>query len=105
MKKKGFIFYPSYFEAIETLSKKNRLLAYEAIARYALYQEEAENLPLRVLAILKVVMPNLDANNQKYNKKVSRSQKSTSEFDEFSGRKVLPPRKDSLIIGDDEFED
>ena len=57
MKKKGFVFYASYYEAIQTLSVKNKLLAYEAITRYALYQDVMPNLPSRVLAILMVAMP------------------------------------------------
>ncbi len=36
MERETFVFYRSYFDAIELLSKKNRLLAYEAIAKYAL---------------------------------------------------------------------
>ena len=51
MKKKGFIFYASYYEAIQTLSLKNKLLAYEAITRYALYQDVIPDLPPRVLAL------------------------------------------------------
>ena len=70
MKKKGFVFYASYYEAIQTLSVKNKLLAYEAITRYALYQDVMPNLPSRVLAILMVAMPTIDSNFEKYNKKV-----------------------------------
>ena len=71
MKKKGFVFYASYYEAIQTLSVKNKLLAYEAITRYALYQDVMPNLPSRVLAILMVAMPTIDSNFEKYNKKGS----------------------------------
>ena len=64
--KPSFVFYRSYFEAIETLSTKNRLIAYEAIVKYGLDKEETMDLPLRVLAILKMAIPNLDANRKKY---------------------------------------
>lgn len=53
MERETFVFYRSYFDAIELLSKKNRLLAYEAIAKYALTQEEIQDLPPQVAIILK----------------------------------------------------
>lgn len=55
MERETFVFYRSYFDAIELLSKKNRLLAYEAIAKYALTQEEIQDLPPQVAIILKMV--------------------------------------------------
>ena len=109
MKKKGFVFYSSYYEAIQTLSIKNRLLAYEAITRYALYQDVIPDLPPRVLAILKVAMPNIDANFEKYNKKVAKTQKGVSEFDKIADRRVdLPLKKEAPISSKrdcDELED
>ena len=54
MERETFVFYRSYFDAIELLSKKNRLLAYEAIAKYALTQEEIQDLPPQVAIILKM---------------------------------------------------
>ena len=57
MERETFVFYRSYFDAIELLSKKNRLLAYEAIAKYALTQEEIQDLPPQVAIILKMAKP------------------------------------------------
>ena len=96
MKKKGFVFYASYYEAIQTLSVKNKLLAYEAITRYALYQDVMPNLPSRVLAILMVAMPTIDSNFEKYNKKVAKTQKGMSEFDEITNKKVDLPLKEEV---------
>lgn len=90
-KKKGFVFYQSYFEAIQTLGMKNQLLAYKAIMRYALFQEETENLPPRVLAILKMAMPNIDGNNERYDKKINAGQKNMSGFDKILEEKVSLP--------------
>ena len=59
MERETFVFYRSYFDAIELLSKKNRLLAYEAIAKYALTQEEIQDLPPQVAIILKMAKPNI----------------------------------------------
>lgn len=102
MKKKGFVFYQSYFEAIQTLGKKNQLLAYDAIMKYALFQEEVENLPSRVLAILKVAMPNIDRNNERYNKKVNNEHDNVSDFDKISKKKVSLP---SLKRNYDDWEE
>ena len=108
MKKKGFVFYASYYEAIQTLSVKNKLLAYEAITRYALYQDVMPNLPSRVLAILMVAMPTIDSNFEKYNKKVAKTQKGMSEFDEIANKKVDLPLKEegpSSMQGYDELRE
>lgn len=108
MKKKGFVFYASYYEAIQTLSLKNKLLAYEAITRYALYQDVMPNLPSRVLAILMVAMPTIDSNFEKYNKKVAKTQKGMSELDEITNKKVDLPLKEevsSSMQGYDELKE
>lgn len=70
MERETFVFYRSYFDAIELLSKKNRLLAYEAIAKYALTQEEIQDLPPQVAIILKMAKPNIDATIRNYNRRV-----------------------------------
>ena len=65
-KRDSFVFYRSYLEAIETLSKKNKLIAFETIVRYALDQEMPESLPSNVLGIFKMAQPNIDSANKKY---------------------------------------
>ena len=106
---KGFIFYRAFHEAIETLSEKNKLIAYKAITEYALNGEEATNLPLRVLAILKIAMPNIDANRRKYFKKLEKeSQSSQKETISIFEEEVLLPKKEKMPIeikDDDDFED
>ena len=98
-KRDSLVFYRSYFEAIETLSKRNKLSAYEAIIKYALNQEIANNLPSRVLAILKMAMPNIDANNKKYNaKRKKQEQKFSSDFENEIGEKVPMPKKEDMSI-------
>ena len=82
MNRDTFVFYRSYFDAIEFLSKKNRLLAYEAIAKYALNQEEIQDLPPQVAIILKMAKPNIDANIRNYNKRVkSKKSKIVSDLE------------------------
>lgn len=112
--KSSFVFYRSYFEAIETLSMKNRLIAFEAIAKYGLDREETTNLPPRVLAILTMAIPNIDANHKKYFRKMKTisqaSQKDTSDvFEDESIEEVLLPKKEyknnSTENEDDSFND
>ena len=97
--KPSFVFYRSYFEAIGTLSKKNRLIAYEAIAKYGLDREETEDLPLNVLAIIKMAIPNINSNHEKYYKKIKgtsqTNQKDTSvPLGEESKGEVSLPKKE-----------
>ena len=67
------------------------------------------DLPLRVSAILKIAMPNIDANHKRYNKKIAKTQKAVSEFDKISMQKVkdvsiLPMQDgDDWNYGDEEF--
>ena len=120
MERETFVFYRSYFDAIELLSKKNRLLAYEAIAKYAnnLFfllnssiasksaQEEIQDLPPQVAIILKMAKPNIDATIRNYNRRVkSKRQKKTSDFEDKLNEEVQLPRKKSSSIIDDSFED
>lgn len=102
--KNSFVFYHSYFEAIETLSRKNRLIAYEAIAKYALYGEEGKDLPNRVLGIIVMAKPNIDAAHKNYLRKMKstsqKNQKGTSVFiDEEPIEKVPLPLKENEVVG------
>lgn len=61
----SFIFYRSFFESFEDLSKKDRLILFEAVCNYALNDIEPElnGIPL---AIFKLLKPQLDANIRRY---------------------------------------
>lgn len=93
-KRDSFVFYRSFFEAIDTLSQKKRLLAYEAIIKYALNEEVVENLPKGVLTILTMAKPNLKANNRKFKEKtMNKKQKDNSIFEDEIREKVRLPQK------------
>ena len=48
-KRKGFVFYWGYYDAMQKLSNKNKLIAFEAIVQYERYQElDLEKLPKQV---------------------------------------------------------
>ena len=60
----GFLFYRSYYEAIQKLAKKDRLSAYEAIFEYALNENEL-GLSGAQAAVFMLIKPTLDASNKK----------------------------------------
>lgn len=102
-KRDSFIFYRSFFEAINILSKKKRLLAYEVIIKYALNEESPEDLPREVLSIFTMAKPNLSANNAKFDKNtMSKKQKDDSVFENGIREKVrLPQKKHAAKMSND----
>lgn len=65
MKRDTFLFYRSFYDAIECLPKKDRLAAFEAVCRYALDGEEPA-LPSSAVSAFVIVRSIVDANNEKY---------------------------------------
>ena len=65
MARDSFIFYRSFYDAINELPKENQADTYRAIAKYALDQEETELTGISK-AIFSLVKPQLDANYKKY---------------------------------------
>lgn len=65
MARDSFIFYRSFYEAINELSKENQADTYDAIMQYALNQKEVELAGISK-AIFSLVKPQLDANYKRY---------------------------------------
>ena len=87
--------YWGYYDAMQKLSNKNKLIAFEAIVQYERYQElDLEKLPKQVYPILIMAIPGIDKRIAEYNKKVAK--KSVSDFEENSERKVALPLKKTL---------
>ena len=99
--KDGFVFYKSYYEAIETLSNKKKMIAYQALMRYGLYNEVIPDLPPPVSAILTMAMPTIDANTQKYSRK--KGNLSNADFDKMCNEQIPLPQKEHSSKGADEF--
>ena len=61
----SFIFYRSFFESFDGLSKKDKMILFEAICNYALNDIEPDlsGVPLSMFKLLK---PQLDANTRRY---------------------------------------
>ena len=60
-----FVFYRSFFESFEDLSKKDKLTLFDALCNYALNDIEPE-LSGTTAAIFKLLKPQVDANNRRY---------------------------------------
>ena len=61
----SFVFYESFYLAISELSAAQQSKIFQAICRYALYGEEPE-LKGASAAVFKLVKPQIDANNRRY---------------------------------------
>ena len=60
----GFVFYSSFYDAIQELSDADRLAVYDAICKYAL-TGETDDLDGIPSLVFKLVKPQLDANNKR----------------------------------------
>ncbi len=74
----GFVFYESYFKAIERLKPRQKLLAYTAIMEYA-FTGKMPELDGAAGSLLMVILPNIKNCKQRYVKKVERSRKYSVE--------------------------
>ena len=72
MARDSFIFYRSFYEAINELPKENQADTYNAIMQYALNQEEMQLTGISK-AIFSLVKPQLDANYKKFENQKSDS--------------------------------
>lgn len=83
MARDSFIFYRSFYEAIEDIDTESQLELYNAICRKSLYDEDTE---LNGIAgtLYKLIRPQLDANTERYEngKKGGRPKKETTGFEE-----------------------
>lgn len=61
----SFVFYRSFFEALQDVPNEERACIYDAICAYSLNDTEP-NLTGMQLAIFKLIRPNIDANKRKY---------------------------------------
>ncbi len=61
----GFIFYSSFADAINMLDDADRLAAYDAVVRYAIYGEEPDKTIGVAYAIFLMAKPQVDANAKK----------------------------------------
>lgn len=94
MNRDSFIFYRSFYEAIEEVDAETQVAIYNAICRKALYDEDTTlNGTAKILYTL--IKPQLDANNKRYSdgRKGGRPKKETNGYreKETSGYKNKKP--------------
>ena len=82
MNRDSFIFYRSFYEAIQDLKGKDRLALFDAICQKALYDQDSK-LEGVTGTLYKLIKPQLDANTKKFidGKKGGRPPKKTTGFE------------------------
>lgn len=83
----SFVFYRSYYEAIQGFNKESQCKIYNAIIRYALYGDDPQKdvnpntkLDANLMAIFILIKPNIDNANNRYNASVSNGKKGRSSI-------------------------
>lgn len=79
----SFIFYKSFYEAIEDVDDKSKLEIFNAICKMALYDKEVELKGISA-TLFKLIKPQLQANTKKFKdgKKGGRPKKETTGYEE-----------------------
>lgn len=70
----GFVFQPSYWEAVQDLPDQDRLAILDAIINYGLFGEIVE-LPAHLRGFMSLIKPTLDASRNRYNAAVANGKK------------------------------
>lgn len=87
MQRDSFIFYRSFYEAINDLPEKNQLKVYKAICELSLNFEEIDLSGLSS-TIFKLIKPQLEANNKRYKNGLK-----GKDFGSLGGRPLKPQDK------------
>lgn len=66
MERNSFIFYKSFYEAIKDLPSDIKIEVFTAIAEYALYGKEPDNLKPFTKGMFALIRPNIDINNSRF---------------------------------------
>ncbi len=96
----GFVFYRSFFESFSDLSKKDKLILFDAICNYALNDIDPE-LTGTPAAMFKLLKPQVDANNRRYENgkkggrpKANQTETKTKPNDNQTETKTKPKEKE-----------
>ena len=96
----GFVFYRSFFESFEDLSKKDKLILFDALCNYAL-NDIVPELTGTTNAIFKLLKPQVDANNRRYENgkkggrpKANQTETKTKPNDNQTETKLKPKEKE-----------
>lgn len=75
MNNESFVFYKSFFEAIEMVSEESQLDIYKAICNYCFNGEEPNGIDSVAKAMFILIKPNLDSANKRYRASVENGKK------------------------------
>lgn len=90
-KKESFVFYRSFYEALQNVPKKHRAEVYEAVFAYA-FESREPSLTGVTRALWELIRPQLDASERRYE-----NAKKGAEYGKLGGRpKKNPPNKKPL---------
>ena len=96
----GFVFYRSFFESFSDLSKKDKLILFDALCNYALNDVEPELVGVPA-AMFKLLKPQVDANNRRYENgckggrpKTNQTETKTKPNNNLTETKTEPKEKD-----------
>ena len=92
----SFIFYRSFFESFDGLSKKDKLLLFDAICNYALNDIESQlcGVPL---AMFKLLKPQLDANTRRYENGLKGGRPRKTEIKPNENQKETKPKRNDNV--------
>ena len=96
----SFIFYRSFFESFDGLSKKDKLLLFDAICNYALNDIEPQlnGVPL---AMFKLLKPQLDANTRRYENGLKGGRPKKTEAKPNENQKETKPKRNDNVNDND----
>lgn len=102
MKRESFVFYESFLDAAEVLDEENQLIFIKAVAKYGIYGEMEDDLPAVVKAMMTLVIPQLEANNERYTngKKGGRPKKSQWLSDKKTNGYEIEKPNDNVNVND-----
>ena len=100
----GFVFYRSFFESFEDLSKKDKLILFDALCNYAL-NDIVPELTGTTNAIFKLLKPQVDANNRRYENglkggRPKGNQAETKQKPKHNQTETKPKRNDNDNVND-----
>jgi len=104
----GFVFYRSFYESFSDLSKKDKLILFDALCNYALNDIEPE-LTGTPSAIFKLLKPQVDANNRRYENgckggrpKANQTETKPKPNNNLNETKLKPKEQDKVQVKDKE---
>lgn len=102
MKRESFVFYESFLDAAEVLDEENQLIFIKAVAKYGIYGEMEDDLPAVVKAMMTLVIPQLEANNERYTngKKGGRPKKNQWLSDKKTNGYEIEKPNDNVNVND-----